>query len=159
MLWSIVSHFRHLVCLSGSWPRFLHSDSLSGYPEGGSIFVVLHTNARQTNKVWGKLVFLHLSVSHSVHEGVLTSCLAAWSHVPSRGSPSRGFSMKAVKTSLWNETETPLVATEASGTHPIVMHTCFRSITGNYHQNWFPNKRMSFLVSSRWLDCEVSDHC
>ena len=44
MLRSIVLRFRHLVCLSGSWPRFLHSDSLSSYPEGGSIFVVLHSD-------------------------------------------------------------------------------------------------------------------
>ena len=36
-------------------------------------------------------MLLHLSVSHSVHRGgflsVVTSCLAAWSHVPSGGSP------------------------------------------------------------------------
>ena len=41
----------------------------------------------------GKVTFLHLSVSHSVHrKGVeslhgVTSCLAAWSHVPSGGGP------------------------------------------------------------------------
>ena len=40
------------------------------------------------NEVWGKVMFLHLSVSHSVQGGSLydvTSCLAAWSHVPSGG--------------------------------------------------------------------------
>ena len=38
-------------------------------------------------------MFLHLSVSHSVHRGSLynvTSSLAAWSHVPSIGSLSKG---------------------------------------------------------------------
>ena len=31
-------------CLPGSWPRFLYSDSLSGCPEGGSNFIVLHSD-------------------------------------------------------------------------------------------------------------------
>ena len=35
------------------------------------------------NEVWGKVMVLHLSVSHSV--GGVTSCLAAWSHIPSWG--------------------------------------------------------------------------
>ena len=47
----------------------------------------------------GKVLFLHLSVSHSVHRGGgggslygVTSCLATWSHVPSRGFLSGGLS-------------------------------------------------------------------
>ena len=40
--------------------------------------------------VWGKVIFAQACVCHSVHWGGglydVTSCLAAWSHVPSRGS-------------------------------------------------------------------------
>ena len=43
------------------------------------------------NELWGKVMFLQVSVILSMGGGVLydvTSCLAAWSHVPSRGSLS-----------------------------------------------------------------------
>ena len=42
-----------------------------------------------TNQVWGKVIFSQACASHSVHRGSLydvTSCLAAWFHVPSGGS-------------------------------------------------------------------------
>ena len=44
-----------------------------------------------TNKVWGKVIFSEEGVSHSVHRASLydvTSCMDAWSHIPSRGSLS-----------------------------------------------------------------------
>ena len=44
-------------------------------------------------EVWGKVMFLHMSVILSKGKGSLydvTSSLATWSHVPSRGSLSRG---------------------------------------------------------------------
>ena len=43
------------------------------------------------SEVWGKVMFSEACVSHSVRGGSLcdvTPCLAAWSHVPSRGSLS-----------------------------------------------------------------------
>ena len=49
---------------------------------------VFHQLLPPANEVCGKVMLLYLSVSHSVHGGALydvTSCLAAWSHVPSRG--------------------------------------------------------------------------
>ena len=57
------------------------------------------------NEVWGKVIFSQACVSHSVHEGEgslydVTFCLAAWSHVHSRGLclwphvPSRGVSVQ-----------------------------------------------------------------
>ena len=49
------------------------------------------------NKIWGKVIFSQACVSHSVHGGGslydVTSCLAGWSHVPSRGSLSSGGSL------------------------------------------------------------------
>ena len=43
------------------------------------------------NEVWGKVMFLHMSAILFIGEAGLydvTSCLAPWSHVPSRGSLS-----------------------------------------------------------------------
>ena len=46
------------------------------------------------NEVWGKVIFSQVCVNHSVHRGGrgslydVTSCWAAWSHVPTRGSLS-----------------------------------------------------------------------
>ena len=54
------------------------------------------------DEVWGKVMFLHLSIVHSVDGRVslydVTSCLSAWSHIPLGGGgvcawshvPSRG---------------------------------------------------------------------
>ena len=60
------------------------------------------------NEVWGKVMFLHLSVSHSVHgKGYLPLGL--------RGVHPTG------------HTHPPMVelAIEADGTHPTGMHSCF----------------------------------
>ena len=55
----------------------------------------------------GKVMFLHLSVSHSVHKGGLPQC-------------TLGYTPRA-------DTPTPQqTATAADGTHPTGMHSCFQ---------------------------------
>ena len=69
------------------------------------------------NEVWGKVMFLHLSVIHSVHEGV---CI--------RGS--------------WGRPLTPSDTTghgqRAGGTHPTGTHHCFCSIQRSIKEYFQP---------------------
>ena len=69
------------------------------------------------NEVWGKVMFLHLSVSHSVHGGVVSAPFHAGIHPPRQTPPPPP------------HTDTPLplayygIQQQASGTHSTEMHT------------------------------------
>ena len=82
------------------------------------------------NEVWGKVMFLHLPISHSVHEGggvclwVQGVCLPLGFGVDVYHPPPR-------HTPLHSNTHTRTlghpaveVAIEAGGTHPTGMHSC-----------------------------------
>ena len=88
-------------------------------------------------------MFLHLSVSHSVHRGegisvwchFLSGCLVPcsfwglclWPHVPSGGSLSRGVSLTETplgRDPLGQRSPVPLMV-KSGCTHPTGMHSCF----------------------------------
>ena len=71
-----------------------------------------------SNEVWGKVVFLRLSVSHSVHrgcgEGGCPGDVVDTPLNPDAGTPP-----------TQRQTPSPIeTATEAGGTHPTGMHSC-----------------------------------
>ena len=63
----------------------------------------------------GKVIFLHLSFSHSVH----------------RGHGGRSVLVHAAIHPPW-QTPPQQTATAADGTHPTGMHSCFRCIVGTF---------------------------
>ena len=74
------------------------------------------------NEVWGKLMFLHLSVSHSVHRGNLPHCMLGYTSLgryalPWQSPPAR----HPLPTS-----DITGCGQQAGGTHPAEMHTCYQ---------------------------------
>ena len=70
-------------------------------------------------EVWGKVMFLHVSVNHSERgERSLydvTSCLVAWSHVPVRGGlPTAGGGLRTI----------PTRTRKVGGAHPTGILSC-----------------------------------
>ena len=59
------------------------------------------------NDVWGKVMFLHLSVSHSVYRGMV--------YTPRQTPPTLGRPPQA---------DNPRMATDVGGMHPTEMHSC-----------------------------------
>ena len=74
------------------------------------------------NDAWSKVMFLHLS--HSVHRGV---CLWGGLHLGVRGSACRE-GLPPVGGSPPPPLDTTGYGQRASGTHPTIMHSCFKSI-------------------------------
>ena len=85
-------HKSILQCQCLIWGRKMWTrQNLLSYPFESLIWVIFTACKRSC----GKVMFLHLSVSHSVHRGRrslydVTSCLATWSHVPSGTIPVSG---------------------------------------------------------------------
>ena len=71
------------------------------------------------NEVWGKVIFLHLSVSHSVHRG---------------GGTPRG------------QTSPPKMATEAGCTDPTGIHSCHLWLLNERFNERFPDEEISSII-------------
>ena len=70
------------------------------------------------NEVWGKVMFLHLSVSHSIHRGLPRGCLHRGGCLHPRGSASRGWGVGQTL-----PVDTTGYSKRAGGTHPTGMHS------------------------------------
>ena len=86
----------------------------------------------RANAVWGKVMFLHTSVILSTGGGLydVTSWLAAWSHVPSRGSLSLvPCSFWGISVQGWSvEFIMKHCIRKAGSTHPTGMLYCFHAV-------------------------------
>ena len=124
-----------------------------GFPTGG-----VNLLSPPANEVWDKVMFLHLSVSHSVHRmGTSVSGSKGhtpWTHTHSLRTPPRGATQ--THTHPWTHTyprgHTPLIKVhiEAGGTHPTRMHSFFQSFYQKLHENernWTERKSGSCQLS------------
>ena len=76
------------------------------------------------NEVVAKVIFLHLSVIHSVHRGGF--CLSAcWDTPPPPGADPPRADIPPEQTTPGKQT--PAYGLRAAGTHPTGMHSCLKS--------------------------------
>ena len=76
------------------------------------------------NEVWGKVMFLHLSVSHSVHRGGCASQHAMGQTPPGQTPPGRHPHPGQTPPGR-HPLDTTVYGQQVGGTHPTGMHTCF----------------------------------